>query len=50
MYEIITGDGTLRSVHHEEQHVEQIEEQDWVRHLEVRLDRPVSEFQDVLRT
>ncbi|KAM0439694.1 hypothetical protein ACHAPT_000787 [Fusarium lateritium] len=49
MYEFITGDNTVRAVRHEEQNVSEIERKDWVKHPDVQLDRPVSEFREVLR-
>ncbi|EWY84046.1 hypothetical protein FOYG_13824 [Fusarium oxysporum NRRL 32931] len=49
IYEIITRDETLRAIRHEEQHVLEIEQKDWIQHSDVQLNRPVSEFSEVLR-
>lgn len=49
MYEIITRDDDLRAVRHEEQDVSRIEHTDWVKHPDVLLDHPISEFRQVLK-
>lgn len=49
IYEIITRDETLRAVRHEEQNVLDIEQEEWATHPDVRLDRPVSEFRELLK-
>ncbi|KAL7918878.1 hypothetical protein ACQKWADRAFT_302785 [Trichoderma austrokoningii] len=48
MYEIITRNDDLRAVRHEDQDVSTIEHEDWVKHPDVLLDHPVSEFRQVL--
>ncbi|KAH7316993.1 hypothetical protein B0I35DRAFT_451778 [Stachybotrys elegans] len=48
LYEIITRDDTLRSVQHEQQNLSDLDK-DWIKHPDVRLDRPVSEFRQVLQ-
>lgn len=48
MYEIITRNDDLRAVRHEEQDVSIIEQQEWVKHPDVLIDHPVSEFRKVL--
>lgn len=48
MYEIITRNDNLRAIRHEDQDVSLIEHKEWVRHPDVQLDRPVSEFRCVL--
>lgn len=48
MYELITRDVEPRSVRHEEQDLSTIESSDWVKHPEVLLDHPVSDFRRVL--
>ncbi|KAM5370882.1 hypothetical protein ACJZ2D_008315 [Fusarium nematophilum] len=49
MYEIITGDDSLRAVRYEDQDVSTIENVDWTKHPDVLLDHLVSEFRQVLR-
>ncbi|KND94644.1 hypothetical protein TOPH_00756, partial [Tolypocladium ophioglossoides CBS 100239] len=49
MYEIITSNGDLRAIRHEDQDVSVIEHADWVKHPDVLLDHPVSEFRKVLK-
>ncbi|OAQ62976.1 protein kinase-like protein [Pochonia chlamydosporia 170] len=48
MYEIITRHDDLRRVRHEEQDASVIEQAEWVKHPDVLLDHPVSEFRKVL--
>uniref|UniRef100_A0A8H7NQ99 Protein kinase domain-containing protein n=1 Tax=Bionectria ochroleuca TaxID=29856 RepID=A0A8H7NQ99_BIOOC len=48
MYEIITRNDRHRRVRHEEQDVSIIEGEEWVKHPDVLLDHPVSEFRAVL--
>lgn len=48
MYEIITRNDNLRAIRHEDQDVSLIEHKEWVRHPDVQLDRPISEFRCVL--
>jgi hypothetical protein len=48
MYEIITRNDDLRAIRHEDQDVSVIEQKDWVKHPDVLLDSPVSEFRRVL--
>ncbi|QKX60133.1 uncharacterized protein TRUGW13939_07276 [Talaromyces rugulosus] len=48
MYEIITRNDDLRDIRHEDQDVSVIENQDWVKHPDVLLDHPVSEFRALL--
>ncbi|CAG9988337.1 unnamed protein product [Clonostachys byssicola] len=48
MYEIITRNDRHRRVHHKEQDVSVIEAEEWVKHPDVLLDHPVSEFRAVL--
>ncbi|KFG83002.1 hypothetical protein MANI_029557 [Metarhizium anisopliae] len=48
MYEIITRNDDLRSIRLQDQDVSLIEHKEWVKHPDVQLDRPVSEFRRVL--
>ncbi|KAK2590964.1 hypothetical protein QQS21_011343 [Conoideocrella luteorostrata] len=48
VYEIITRNNGLRATRHEDQDVSIIEQEDWVKHPDVLLDHPVSEFRQVL--
>lgn len=49
MYEIITRNDDLRSIRHEDQDVSVIEHEDWVKHPDILLDHPVSEFRQLLK-
>lgn len=48
VYEMITRNDDLRAVRHEDQNVSILEQKDWVKHPDVQLDHPISEFRKLL--
>ena len=48
MYEIITRDMEPRSIRYDHQHLSSIMQKEWMKHPDVELDHPVSEFRKVL--